>query len=246
LFADRLDLPFVTVPGLKEQRVPVHSFGERNWDPYWSALRAIAEFSQSNWRASINVPAPNLAETERDLQELVRMAIEQRPDALGEIFSQQGEFLSYFMTVIGAKPGSHKATYRLMLIADMIATIIAMHFKGVHDRPRPSHICPALLPPIEVPGHASYPSGHATQAHLFALLLKSILPQDKRTILAPVLEALAERIARNREIAGVHYKGDTVAGVNLAAAIHAFVMAMPKPAPSPLGSTIAAATAEWA
>jgi hypothetical protein len=94
-----------------------------------------------------------------------------------------------------------------------------MYFKGLYKRPRPSHLCPALLPPIAVPGHAAFPSGHATQAHLMALCLNDIfstLPQQSR-----VLEdtwTLADRIARNREIAGLHYESDSNAGRAIALA----------------------------
>ena len=49
-----------------------------------------------------------------------------------------------------------------------------MHYKWVTNpnRPRPSQLCPALLPPIDPPGHASYPSGHATETTLVYHILK--------------------------------------------------------------------------
>jgi len=84
-------------------------------------------------------------------------------------------------------------------------------------RPRPSQLCPALLPPIEVPGHASFPSGHSTQAHLMALCMNQVLkglPQQDTMV--DNLTTLADRIARNREIAGLHYASDTAAGAALA------------------------------
>jgi len=71
-----------------------------------------------------------------------------------------------------------------------------------------------------VPGHASFPSGHSTQAHLIALCINDIfdtLPQQ-----GAVLEdawTLADRIARNREIAGGHYESDTNAGKAIALAV---------------------------
>ena len=124
------------------------------------------------------------------------------------------------MTVMGGKPATHPASYLVFNMANLVATLVAMHFKGVHNRPRPSHVCPALLPPLEVPGHASFPSGHATQAHLFARCAKDMLPVGQQTGMGIVLNALAARIARNREIAGLHYKSDTLAGEYLAGEIH--------------------------
>jgi membrane-associated phospholipid phosphatase len=96
-----------------------------------------------------------------------------------------------------------------------------MHFKQQANRPRPSHVCPALLPPIQVPGHASHPSGHATQAHLIAACVKLALPAagTLTAALSADLDALAARIARNREIAGLHYPSDSAAGLALATGI---------------------------
>jgi hypothetical protein len=119
----------------------------------------------------------------------------------------------------------------VLQIANLVALFVVMHFKGLSNRPRPSQICPALLPPIQVPGHASYPSGHATQAHLVAECAKLVLPvltsppataaavaaaAATTAALSADLDALAGRIARNREIAGLHYRSDTTAGIQLA------------------------------
>ena len=68
-----------------------------------------------------------------------------------------------------------------------------MHYKAKFNRERPSQVCPALLPPIPVPGHASYPSGHATQAHLMALCVADVV---RNAVLDANLKALAARIAK--------------------------------------------------
>jgi membrane-associated phospholipid phosphatase len=70
-----------------------------------------------------------------------------------------------------------------------------------------------------VPGHAAYPSGHATQAFLIAHSLAAIFPAKSKPGIDLALQALAARIARNREIAGLHYASDTAAGIELAGAI---------------------------
>jgi len=121
-----------------------------------------------------------------------------------------------------------------------------MHFKGqvTTNRPRPSHVCPALLPPIQVPGHASYPSGHATQAHLIAKCVQLVLPAAA-AMTAPLtadLDALAARIARNREIAGLHYPSDSAAGLVLATGI---VPLLNSAAVPPFTTALTAAQGEW-
>jgi membrane-associated phospholipid phosphatase len=116
-----------------------------------------------------------------------------------------------------ARPGAYPYTTKVLGIASLVGTFVAMYYKALYRRPRPSQLCPALLPPIEVPGHASFPSGHSTQAHLMALCMNDVLnglPQQATIV--DDLWTLADRIARNREIAGLHYASDTLAGVCLA------------------------------
>ena len=176
------------------------------------------------------------------MSDLVTMAIDERPDAMGEIVSQDQEFMSYFLVLLNMTPSSHPATFRLLMIANLVATCAVMHFKGKYNRPRPSQICPALLPPIQVPGHASYPSGHSTQAHLFAVCAEKLQPAKRES-----LQVLARRIARNREIAGLHYESDSAAGSKLATDIFTILSdeeLMPRP--SRFAAAFANAATEWA
>ena len=86
-----------------------------------------------------------------------------------------------------------------------------------------------MLPPIEPPQHAAYPSGHSTQAHLIAHVLTAIVGARANTdhtafgstdaITRNPYFDMAERIARNREVLGLHYRSDSMAGIGLAAEI---------------------------
>jgi hypothetical protein len=168
-----------------------------------------------------------------EIEDLVRAARDERAEALGEILSQDVEFISDFMAVLTITPASHPNTYRVLHIASLIGSYTALFFKFDKQRPRPSQICPALLPPIPVPGHSSFPSGHSTQAHLMAHLIKrvmdearaayalagsSALPQSDIDTFVMDLTVLANRVARNREIAGLHFRTDSLAGEKLAEA----------------------------
>ncbi|HEY0204052.1 MAG TPA: phosphatase PAP2 family protein [Acetobacteraceae bacterium] len=168
-----------------------------------------------------------------ELNDLVTAAENERADALGEILSQSDEFISYFLNAMSARPASHPKTTQVLAIASLVATLAAMYLKGLYARPRPSQLCPALLPPIEVPGHSSFPSGHSTQAHLMALCMADVLagppppapPPPSRATTMETLATLADRIARNREIAGLHYATDSLAGKAVAAAVHTLLSA---------------------
>src|SRR5260370_34440656 len=103
-----------------------------------------------------------------------------------------------------AQPGAYPATTKVLSIASLVGTFVAMYFKNVYSRPRPAELCPALLPPIEIPGHASFPSGHSIQAHLMALCVNDVfngLPQE--TTIVHDLWTLAGCIARDRDMHGL-------------------------------------------
>jgi len=230
------ELPIINLP----------RFPARNWTADWNSWLALNEFVGTGWQA-INptnpppgalgpwswpawVPFPPPANwtalnggavVQGEINDLVTAASNERADALAEILSQADEFISYFLNMMTAQPGTYPATTKVLTIASLVGTFVAMYFKNLYSRPRPSQLCPALLPPIEIPGHASFPSGHSTQAHLMVLCMNDVfngLPQQNTMV--DDLWTLADRIARNREIAGLHYPSDSAAGVALAFWIH--------------------------
>ncbi len=73
---------------------------------------------------------------------------------------------------------------------------------------------------ILTPGHASYPSGHATEAFAAAAVLGSVMKASgdvayTKTAWRNQLIRLAARIAINRTVAGVHFPVDSAAGAVL-------------------------------
>ena len=119
-----------------------------------------------------------------------------------------------------------------------------MYFKDKFERPRPSFVLPSLMPPIAIPGHASFPSGHSTQAHLVVACLKPALQASISAAafaaISSGLDVLADRIARNREIAGLHYPSDLAAGAALAREM--FTLLQPL---ATFQAALTAAKAEW-
>ncbi len=106
--------------------------------------------------------------------------------------------------------GNHE-TEMLIDILDKDVSYFVLASKKEFARPRPSHLDPSLDTVIENPAHASYPSGHATQAHIVALVLADFDPAN-----AQRYKKFAFDIAHRREIAGIHFPSDTKAGIEFA------------------------------
>ena len=185
---------------------------------------------------------------------------------MSEALAQSTDMVGYWAGLLMFSRFSHPWTFRLARIAIVVGEFIAMTLKRLHQRPRPSQLSPALMPPIPVPGHASYPSGHATQAYLLSHLMAQVMPAVVTTALGPaappppptvlpnglagpaaatLLHRLAERVARNREVMGLHYRSDSIAGQNVAADILPLLLACPTMAAPPLNGVIAMAQLEW-
>jgi membrane-associated phospholipid phosphatase len=259
---DRVDLPFVwerdsaNTP-LRSLRLSRSSFGERAWSARWWASLVLHDFVATAWRQTTDPimeavwGSINENTTQSEITALTLAARDERAPAMGEILSQDVEFTTDFMALLAITPGSHPNTYRILHIASLIGSYAVLYYKGLYDRPRPSQCCPALLPPIPMPGPASWPSGHATQAWLKALCIEHVLQGAESGTLTQYdldavssnLRTLAIRVARNREIAGLHYPTDSDAGRTLAATIAPFLTNMDQTAW--FGKAVTAAKNEW-
>lgn len=237
----------------------------RDWAAEWYAWLVVAEFAAtSGWREKIRLKLWAPGNEQQEIGNLIRMAQDERPDALAEIVAQGAtyeDFMAYFLSLLKMTPGSYPATYLLLHVAGLVGIMVTMHFKQNPDgqldeaasklppRARPSQVCPALMPPIAVPGHPSFPSGHATQSMLMALCAGEAMvdrspPTNEATSTGgwpSLLQTLARRIATNREIAGLHFRSDSVAGFQLAMKSFALL----KDAVPGFAAVLANAKTEW-
>lgn len=108
-----------------------------------------------------------------------------------------------------------KASFEYMI---QMTDPAVMEAKKFFDRVRPSYLDTDLKTAIPVPAHPAYPSAHAVNAHLIKFMLSELNPD-----LSEQYEDEAERIATNREIAGVHYSSDSEAGQEMAEQLYAIL-----------------------
>ena len=80
-----------------------------------------------------------------------------------------------------------------------------MYYKRLYNRARPEQVAPQIVDALDskTANSAAYPSGHAFQAYYAAKLLSKWEPTRKKE-----WDAIAERVANIRIIAGLHYPSD--------------------------------------
>jgi acid phosphatase (class A) len=215
----------------------------------WTAWRgdlfglvALAEFGRTNWRC-IQVAQPKAfdhPDTVTEIAAMIAMARDERPGLAEEIIQQDASLAGYFGQVLTLSQSSHPNTLKLLEMAARVGEMVSIWFKLRFNRARLQQVWPAFVPMLQSPGHASYPSGHMLQSRLIAKSLAQAVPEASNALLA-----LADRIGRNREVAGVHFPSDTAAGRAIAdaafpmlqgCAIYQTVLAMAQPEPAAPGA----------
>jgi hypothetical protein len=158
----------------------------------------------------------------------LRDYLDQRPDRSAEILTQLGFPTPYFSMILGLQIGTNRYTLELIAITQVVAAHTAMVVKHHLACRRPDHLGAKVMPIIPTPAHATFPSAHATEAFAVAQVLNTLLecqehyPDVKKR--QALITKLAERIAVNRTVAGVHYPIDSWAGAILGRAVGQIVL----------------------
>lgn len=206
------DLP----PGLC--RFPDEAWGDRFKQKEWEPTPLLPQA----WDTLLSLPNPPWNRTASECRYLAGLKGPLRDGRRPEI-DRQGrgfdiEATSTVQAVVGSVTVPDRPNARAAVDA-VLSNIVApiFHFKRRFKRGRPALCCGEPLDPMFPPGdrdhpaHPAYPSGHSTQAHALAFFYARLFPQ-----LTDDLMAAAADIAWNREIAGLHYPSDSLAGKLLA------------------------------
>jgi acid phosphatase (class A) len=166
------------------------------------------------------LPAPPSAgsvETQEELKLLRRLQKHRTPEEIERCKAEAKLDMSAFQPLFGPwfTAENLPEMQKLFRQVHTEAKSTSDSAKKQFNRPRPYKVDSRINPALDMGGdEPSYPSGHATQGILYALILCEIAPEKK--------EALLERgreIGWDRVIAGVHYPSDVAAGRTLGQAL---------------------------
>ena len=120
------------------------------------------------------------------------------------------DILDFFFEEIGSEKIDGTLIHSKLTDVLYDVSLVVLDLKSRFNRVRPSVVLSSIDPILDVPWHSSYPSGHSAQATVVSELMANLFPSKSQSF-----DRLAKRIGKNREIAGLHYPSDTVAGRKL-------------------------------
>ena len=172
-------------------------------------------FLPSNWQEKIHLDEPkanNSPETKKELQDLLYLKSKRDKITLENITKEKDFKTTFFgdLTINDYLTDMKKFPKTSALLSPIFGNdlnVVIFTLKNNFDRVRPNVLEKNIEPAIDVPQHPAYPSGHSTQTHLLALILSQLSPKRK-----VMFENRADEISFHREVAGLHYHSDSVAG----------------------------------
>ncbi len=159
-------------------------------------------------------PANSTPETAKEIDLLLQYQETMRtPEQLEAVKIEVSTFVKTmkFGLETFVSPDVQKRVKGLIDIANHDLSYFLFREKRRFKRARPTQLSSTLKAGIPIPGHASYPSGHAMQARVFAHVYGYIDSAQASTYLQR-----SDAAALRREIFGLHYPSDSQAGKDMA------------------------------
>ncbi|MFM2330970.1 MAG: hypothetical protein RLZZ26_477 [Candidatus Parcubacteria bacterium] len=233
---------FIAAPRSEARKDALTFSNTMTWDPQLLAISNQSTIYPEELFSNISLPPPpknSSPETARELALLHSYRTLRSPQEVENIKNEvDGSVINFggYTLATYEDPAQFPATAALLSDSYNDIGVIVMREKKLFDRVRASALDTTLDTVIPVPGHPSYPSGHSTQMHFIAYVFSELAPARRDEFIAR-----ADQIAKNREVAGLHYPSDTAAGILLAQQFFSDIMKSPK-----FETLLAAAKREWA
>jgi hypothetical protein len=230
-----------------------HPLQLERWEAWVRAYTAVGEMLQGiSFNKTTSTTPPRdvgfqvlsssyvIAEIERPsgltFQSQIPMVLswaELRDERATEILAQIDPQYAFWSSIVYMHPDRTRRTFELINILLQFCVYVEMRFKHALACWRPVEYNAQVQPMITTPGHGAFPSGHSTQAHAVAHVLKALLNLNPQTsppkpgypTVTDQLDRQAARIATNRVIAGVHFPADSMVGRMLGVALGEYFIA---------------------
>jgi acid phosphatase (class A) len=175
--------------------------------------------------------------TRGEIELMLAIRAEATPAARERAKSEEHFSVWGFSQVLG--PGFSKAkmpkTASLLAGVERDSGIVSSRLKKNWARPRPPAQDDRIVPSVDLPKSASYPSGHSIHAMTCARILALLAPAKEADLLQ-----MARLVGYDRVVGGVHFPTDVAAGLALGDEIARQIIASPG-----FQADLANARSEW-
>ncbi|MFW6206315.1 MAG: vanadium-dependent haloperoxidase [Gemmatimonadota bacterium] len=186
----------------------------------WQQIRPWLVSSAAQFRAP-PPPAFDAPEFQRDLTEVAEIA-RARTAEQTEIAKKWAKPVDHYWNMVASEEILRAGlaeievakALTLLNVAMMDAAITCFETKYHYQFPRPSQVDPSISLAIGLPNHPSYPSAHACVTGAATTVLGHLFPSEIERI-----GEVGEEASLSRLYAGVHYRFDNVAGVEIGRAV---------------------------
>ena len=179
------------------------------------------------WKHVLTIERPSRAVFNEQIKQVVAHARNDgRRHRAPEILTQVLPQVPYWNSVVPLSPWRNRHTFELIGIALHFAMQVCHNIKHAFAVPRPNELSVHVQPILQTPGWSAFPSGHATEAFMFARLMRGLLHQSTDSGVHTALQKQAKSIADNRVFAGLHYPVDSVAGQVLGETLAEYVISL--------------------
>ncbi|WP_247494731.1 hypothetical protein [Bradyrhizobium sp. 164] len=118
VFAMRADRPLAEITIARAYN---EKFREAEWDADLRAMAIMSEFPMQQqggmyWQAAVALPPPTYPVTAKMIDEVLVLAVAERPEALGEIVEEDQNFQLRWLQLLNITATSHPQTFLLMKI----------------------------------------------------------------------------------------------------------------------------------
>ena len=157
-------------------------------------------------------PALQSSDQARDLAAVLAAQAARTPEQIEQCVAEDKPTPFLFASIIGDRFDVKNCPAVSAIFENIRVNVkrVSDKAKKIWNRPRPGQTDPRVQLCVPAEKSASYPSGHATNATVWALVLAEIFPASRAALIAR-----ADRIGTDRVIAGEHYPTDVAAGKKL-------------------------------
>lgn len=190
---------------------------ELEWKPTYSVyVTSLAPnlVSYEKIHKECKLARPDQHAVDRALIKLHQHKLPLRAKRIDEIFAEDDNHYEKIYALINKEYGAAAKKEFDEQVLDAVwaeFNCILFRMKAHYNLARPYQYDSRLRPMFR-PEHPSFPSGHSSQCHMIAIMAEACFGAK----IGKPSWKIADRVAENREIAGVHYAFDSAAGVKLA------------------------------